>query len=162
YFTTNSQSSGNMLHVSEGDTVTGKYIDRTLPLPYTPSDQLSLTATTFIGYTVPSPQTPTTPIPPVTNPNANVTTASPPLDQIAMCNSGGGANVQLDKQVYTPNDVVSIAVVVPACNTDPNVIDIIGDGTRGTITISTNSAKLNNYQLIETGPNTGIFTGKIA
>jgi len=53
YFTTNFQSSGNRLHVSQGDTVTGEYKDRTLPAPYTPADQLRLTATTFIGTIVP-------------------------------------------------------------------------------------------------------------
>ncbi len=53
YFTTNFASSGNRLHVSEGDTVTGEYRDRTLPPPYTPADQLRLTATTFIGTIVP-------------------------------------------------------------------------------------------------------------
>ncbi len=53
YFTTNFQSSGNRLHVAEGDTVTGEYKDRTLPPPYTPADQLRLTATTFIGTIVP-------------------------------------------------------------------------------------------------------------
>ncbi|SHO42787.1 conserved exported hypothetical protein [Nitrosotalea sinensis] len=53
YFTTNFQSSGNRLHVAEGDTVTGEYRDRTLPPPYTPNDQLRLTATTFIGTIVP-------------------------------------------------------------------------------------------------------------
>jgi hypothetical protein len=53
YFTTNFQSSGNRLHVAEGDTVTGEYKDRTLPPPYTPSDQLRLTTTTFIGTIVP-------------------------------------------------------------------------------------------------------------
>jgi hypothetical protein len=49
YFTTNFQSSGNRLHVAEGDTVTGEYIDRTLPPPYSPSDQLRLLATTTVG-----------------------------------------------------------------------------------------------------------------
>ena len=53
YFTTNFGSSGNRLHVSEGDTVTGEYKDRTLPPPYTPADQLRLTSTTFIGTIVP-------------------------------------------------------------------------------------------------------------
>jgi len=53
YFTTNFQSSGNRLHVAEGDTVTGEYKDRTLPAPYTPADQLRLTTTTFIGTVVP-------------------------------------------------------------------------------------------------------------
>ncbi|MDE1768990.1 MAG: hypothetical protein KGI28_00370 [Thaumarchaeota archaeon] len=89
-------------------------------------------------------------------------TTSPPLNKTAICNNIGGSHVELDKQVYTPNDVVSITVTVPSCNTDPNVIDIIGDGTRGTITVSTRSAKLDNYQLIETGPNTGVFAGKVA
>jgi hypothetical protein len=53
YFTTNFQSSGNRLHVSEGDTVTGEYDDLTLPPPYTTADDLRMTATTFIGTVVP-------------------------------------------------------------------------------------------------------------
>lgn len=53
YFTTNFQSSGNRLHVSQGDTVTGEYDDRTLPPPYTTADDLRMTATTFIGTVVP-------------------------------------------------------------------------------------------------------------
>ncbi len=53
YFTTNFQSSGNRLHVAEGDTVTGEYNDRTLPPPYTSADELRLTSTTFIGTVVP-------------------------------------------------------------------------------------------------------------
>ena len=53
YFTTNFQSSGNRLHVAEGDTVTGEYDDRTLPPPYTSADELRLTSTTFIGTVVP-------------------------------------------------------------------------------------------------------------
>jgi hypothetical protein len=53
YFTTNFQSSGNRLHVAEGDTVTGEYRDRTLPPPYTSADELRITSTTFIGTVVP-------------------------------------------------------------------------------------------------------------
>ncbi|MBI3842364.1 MAG: hypothetical protein HY295_04370, partial [Thaumarchaeota archaeon] len=53
YFTTQFQSSGNRLKVNEGDTVTGEYLDKTLPQPYTPADQLRITATTFIGTVVP-------------------------------------------------------------------------------------------------------------
>jgi hypothetical protein len=45
YFTTDSHSSGERLHVTEGDTITGEYVDRTLPYPHSPSDQLHLTAT---------------------------------------------------------------------------------------------------------------------
>jgi hypothetical protein len=46
---TNSTSSGNNLHVSQGDTVTCAYKDRTLPLPYSPSDQLRTLTTTLIS-----------------------------------------------------------------------------------------------------------------
>lgn len=53
YFSTNYQSSGNRLHVSDGDTVTGEYIDRTLPSPYSPSDQSRLLATTTVGTGIP-------------------------------------------------------------------------------------------------------------
>jgi hypothetical protein len=49
YFTTDSQSSGGRLHVTEGDTITGEYVDRTLPYPHSPSDDIHLTATTVVG-----------------------------------------------------------------------------------------------------------------
>src|SRR5574337_639029 len=52
-FTTKYPSSGNRLHVSEGDTVTGEYIDRTLPPPASPADQSKLLATTTIGTILP-------------------------------------------------------------------------------------------------------------
>lgn len=49
YFTTDSKSSGERLHVSHGDTITGEYVDRTLPYPHSSSDEIRLTATTSIG-----------------------------------------------------------------------------------------------------------------
>ncbi len=52
YFTTESHSSGERLHVTEGDTITGEYVDRTLPYPHSPSDQLHLTATTTVGTNI--------------------------------------------------------------------------------------------------------------
>lgn len=52
-FTTQYSSSGNRLHVSDGDTVTGEYIDRTLPPPYSSTAQLQLLATTTIGTILP-------------------------------------------------------------------------------------------------------------
>ena len=54
YFSTNLTSSGNRLHVSNGDTVTGEYVDRTLPPPYSQSSQIRLLATTTIGSNLPS------------------------------------------------------------------------------------------------------------
>jgi len=49
YFTTESHSSGGRLHVAHGDTITGEYVDRTLPYPHSPSDEIRLTARTSIG-----------------------------------------------------------------------------------------------------------------
>lgn len=52
-FASNFQSSGNRLHVSSGDTVTAEYVDRTLPHPHTPVDQLRTIATTTVGSSLP-------------------------------------------------------------------------------------------------------------
>jgi len=49
YFTTDLQSSGGRLHITEGDTITGEYVDRTLPYPHSPSDDLSITTTAIVG-----------------------------------------------------------------------------------------------------------------
>jgi hypothetical protein len=53
FFTVSDASSGHRLRVSEGDTVTASYTDRTLPDPYTNADDLDVTATTLIGTVVP-------------------------------------------------------------------------------------------------------------
>lgn len=52
YFSKDYPSSGNRLHVSDGDAVSGEYTDRTLPPPYSPSDQTRLLATTMVGTSV--------------------------------------------------------------------------------------------------------------
>ena len=52
YLTTDSQSSANRLHVTEGDTITGEYVDRTPPYPHSPSDEVHLTSTTTVGTTI--------------------------------------------------------------------------------------------------------------
>lgn len=54
YFATDFQSSGGRLHVADGDTVTGEYVDRTLPPPNSPSDEMHLTATTTVGKSIES------------------------------------------------------------------------------------------------------------
>lgn len=50
YFSTTFPSSGNRLHVSEGDTVTAEYVDRTLPPPYLDTQQLIFRVTALITY----------------------------------------------------------------------------------------------------------------
>ena len=65
YLTTDLSSSGSRLHVTSGDTVTAEYTDTTLPLPYSPSDQQRITATTIAGTSIP-------PLEQVTSENAKI------------------------------------------------------------------------------------------
>lgn len=50
------ESSGNRIRAFLGDTITAKYEDRTLPLPYGVSDELDITAKSSIGSGIPSTQ----------------------------------------------------------------------------------------------------------
>ncbi len=52
-FSSKDQSSGHRLRVSDGDTVTAKYEDNTLPKPYTKTDDLKISAGTFVGPVIP-------------------------------------------------------------------------------------------------------------
>jgi len=49
FFTSTDATSGTNLRVSEGDTVTAEYSDKTLPEPYTDSDDLTIASTLTIG-----------------------------------------------------------------------------------------------------------------
>ncbi|WP_200829069.1 hypothetical protein [Nitrosopumilus zosterae] len=51
-FTSNDQSSGHRLRVNDGDYVTAKYEDNTLPKPYTTADELKISASTIVGPVV--------------------------------------------------------------------------------------------------------------
>ena len=51
-FTSRDQSSGHKLRVNDGDVVTAKYEDNTLPKPYTTADELKISASTFVGPVV--------------------------------------------------------------------------------------------------------------
>lgn len=53
YFKTHSESSSNTLKAVEGDSITAEYIDRTLPSPYSPKNQIRLTSSAVIGTMVP-------------------------------------------------------------------------------------------------------------
>lgn len=48
-FTTEEQSSTPKLRVSEGDTITAEYVDRTLPDPYSKENELNISSTSVIG-----------------------------------------------------------------------------------------------------------------
>ena len=71
------------------------------------------------------------------------------------------APIYFDRDVYSWTDKVKIMIVAPAWNEDTNGINSIGDDSEHPIKISTSSSSLDNYKLVETGPNTGIFVGEI-
>ena len=75
--------------------------------------------------------------------------------------SGFGATVHLDKEVYSWTDKVHITVTSPFHNFDSNIVEEIGAKQPYTVLIRSNQFNIENYKLVETGPNTGIFTGEI-
>lgn len=88
YFTSTDATSGSNLRVSEGDTVTAEYEDKTLPEPYVDSDKLTIASTLTIG------------------------TAFPPLERAPAANArvvdafgSSVAEVSVDQQVQIAADV---------------------------------------------------------
>ncbi|MEW6043210.1 MAG: hypothetical protein AB1608_03005 [Thermoproteota archaeon] len=75
--------------------------------------------------------------------------------------SNFGATVELDQKVYTWTDKVYITVVAPDHNFDSNLIDEIGETTSDPIKVATRGHDINRYKLVETGTDTGIFTGEV-
>ena len=53
FFTSEDKSTGSLLRVSEGDTVTVEYTDQSLPEPYEQTDTLTLAATATVGTVYP-------------------------------------------------------------------------------------------------------------
>ncbi len=75
--------------------------------------------------------------------------------------SNFGATVELDQKVYTWTDKVYITIVAPDLNFDSDLIDEIGTTDDDNITVSTRTNDIDNYKLVETGTDTGIFTGEV-
>ena len=72
-----------------------------------------------------------------------------------------GAPLNLGQDVYTWTDKVYIRIVAPDFNFDKDLIDEIGNSASNPIKISTRGFSLDQYKLVETGPNTGIFVGEV-
>ena len=75
--------------------------------------------------------------------------------------SNFGATVELDQKVYTWTDKVYITIVAPDHNFDGDLVDEIGDSDEDPIKVSTRGFDLDGYKLVETGTDTGIFTGEV-
>ncbi len=80
---------------------------------------------------------------------------------LTLFTSNFGATVELDQKVYTWTDKVYITIVAPDHNFDSDLVDEIGDTDLDPIKISTRGSDLDNYELVETGTDTGIFTGEV-
>ena len=81
--------------------------------------------------------------------------------QLTIFTSNFGATIELDQKVYTWTDKVYITVVAPDLNFDNNLIDEIGTTDDDNLTVSTRTNDIDNYKLVETGTDTGIFTGEV-
>jgi len=75
--------------------------------------------------------------------------------------SNFGATVELDQKVYSWTDKVYITIVAPDHNFDGDLVDEIGNSDLDPIKVSTRGSDLDNYKLVETGTDTGIFTGEV-
>ncbi len=81
--------------------------------------------------------------------------------QLTIFTSNFGATIELDQKVYTWTDKVYITIVAPDHNFDNNSIDEIGNSGKDPIKVSTRGNELDDYKLVETGTDTGIFTGEV-
>ena len=81
--------------------------------------------------------------------------------ELSIETSNFGATLELDQNIYTWTDKVFITVVATDYNFDSNVIDEIGNEGDGEITVRIRNADIEEYNLAETGPDTGVFTGEV-
>ncbi len=75
--------------------------------------------------------------------------------------SNFGATIELDQKVYTWTDKVYITIVAPDHNMDSGFVDEIGNTADDPIKVSTRGNELDNYKLVESGADTGIFIGEV-
>lgn len=71
------------------------------------------------------------------------------------------APIHLDKKVYSWTDKIRITIAAPAWDANEYGIDSIGDDSDHPIKISTPSHSLDRYELTETAPSSGVFSGEI-
>lgn len=86
--------------------------------------------------------------------------ASSPDQAITISGSDSSSPVHLNKKVFSWTDRVYITIFAPDFNSDPNIIDTIGVTADDKVTVSTSGNSI-PYRLVETGSNTGIFSGYV-
>ena len=81
--------------------------------------------------------------------------------RLTVFTSNFGATIKLDQKVYSWTDKVYITITAPDHNFDNNLIDEIGESDEDPLRVATKGFDLDNYRLVETGFDTGIFTGEV-
>ena len=81
--------------------------------------------------------------------------------RLTVFTSNFGATIDLDQKVYSWTDKVYITVVAPDHNFDSDLIDEIGEPNEDPLRVATKGYDLDDYRLVETGFDTGIFTGEV-
>ncbi len=71
------------------------------------------------------------------------------------------APIYLDKDTYTWTDKIRITIVAPSWDENEHGIDSIGDDPDYAVKVSTSSHNLKPYELRETAPSSGTFTGEV-
>ena len=83
------------------------------------------------------------------------------IAEVGISRTDFGMFIELDQKVYSWTDKIQIALVAPELNKNPNEVETVGNQPDSTIVIETGKGQLINYELIETGEDTGIFTGEV-
>lgn len=71
------------------------------------------------------------------------------------------APIYFDKDTYTWTDKIKITIVAPSWDENEHGIDSIGNDPEHAVKISTSSHSLKQYELRETAPSSGTFTGEV-
>ena len=69
--------------------------------------------------------------------------------------------ITLDRESYGWGDDVSITVTAPELNMDSKAIEKINDNENSPIKINTRHFEIKEFSLVETGADTGVFSGKV-
>lgn len=75
--------------------------------------------------------------------------------------SNFGASIELDQKTYKPNDKVYLTIVAPDLNFDSAIINEIGQNSESLVRIRTSIDEINNFKLLETSTDAGIFVGEL-
>ena len=81
--------------------------------------------------------------------------------QLSFYISDFGAVIDLDQKEYIPTDKIHITIIAPDFSLDSKKIDEIGEKPESIVIARTSCDKIERCRLVETGTDTGIFTGAV-